>query len=79
MTEPENAMTESINSHELDVLEMMAGTKPGRWGAWVGACLEYLSAQGLCTHGPKFTITDAGRAVLAEHRPLAADRQETPK
>ena len=69
-------MTESINSHELDVLEILAGTKPGAWGAWVGACLEYLSAQGLCTHGPRYTITDAGSVALMAHRPALTDKME---
>lgn len=69
-----------ITSHELDVLEMMAGRREGEWGAWVSACLEYLSGFGLCTRGPRYTITDKGRAVLDQHRPLEhlSDGMEAP-
>ena len=54
-----------LNSHEIEVLEMLAGTRPGEWGAWVSACLEALSDDGLCTRGPDYQITPEGRAALA--------------
>lgn len=53
-------------SHEREVLEMLAGERPGEWGAWVGACLEALHGGGYCTGGPNYQITDSGRAALAE-------------
>jgi len=53
-------------THEIEVLKMLNGDRPGEWGAWVGACLEFLQGAGLCTRGPEYKITDAGRRVLAE-------------
>ena len=50
--------------HEIEVLRMLAGEREGEWGAWVGACLEYLQANGFCTRGPTYRITDKGRAAL---------------
>lgn len=58
--------TSSLTEHEIKVLKMMTGERPGEWGAWVGACLEYLADAGLCTRGPKYQITDAGRIALAD-------------
>lgn len=58
----------SLTEYEIKVLEMLAGERPGKWGAWVSACLEYLSGAGLCTRGPNYKITEAGRAKLAEIR-----------
>ena len=58
-------MTEhALTEHEIRALEMLAGERPGEWGAWVSACLEFLTGAGLCTRGPKYQITDAGRAAL---------------
>lgn len=51
-------------SHEYEVLEMLNGDRKGEWGAWVGACLEFLSGAGLCTRGPQYQITDAGKQAL---------------
>ena len=55
--------------HEIEVLKMMAGTRKGEWGAWVGACLEFLAAGGYCTNGPNYQLTDKGRAFLAKLEP----------
>lgn len=54
-------------THEIEVLEMLDGRRPGEWGAWVGACLESLQAAGLCTRGASPCITPAGRAELESH------------
>lgn len=51
--------------YEWQVLEMLAGDRPGEWGAWVGACLGALQGAGYCTSGPHYQITDAGRKALA--------------
>ncbi|CAM5420925.1 hypothetical protein ATER59S_02394 [Aquamicrobium terrae] len=57
-----------LTTRELEVLEMLAGIRSATWGAWVSACLESLFDMGLCTRGPNYQITDAGRAVLeAKH------------
>lgn len=53
-----------LTSHEIEVLEMLGGKREGQWGAWVSACLETLSGMGLCTRGPNYQITPAGRAAL---------------
>lgn len=45
---------------------MLAGARPTTWGAWVSECLESLAGMGLCTRGPHFQITPAGRAALRE-------------
>lgn len=58
------ARAPDVTEHEYHVLEMLAGQRPGEWGAWVAACLEFLSEAGLCTHGPKYQITIAGRKAL---------------
>lgn len=55
-----------LTRYEREVLEMLAGQREGKWGAWVSACLESLSDAGLCTRGPNYQITDAGRAALRE-------------
>lgn len=56
-----------MTSHELKVLRSLNGDiEPLEWGAWVGACLEFLSGDGYCTRGPNYNITDKGRAYLAE-------------
>lgn len=52
------------NEHEIEVLQMLNGDRPGEWGAWVGACLGFLSEAGLCTRGPKYQITNRGREAL---------------
>ena len=53
------------NEHEIEVLEMLNGEREGTWGAWVAACLEFLSGAGLCTRGPNYKITNEGREFLA--------------
>ena len=60
-------MAKKLTAHEREVLEMLAGTRPGEWGAWVSACLEFLQEARLCTRGPKYTITEAGRRALGDH------------
>lgn len=57
-----------LTPHEVEVLEMLDGTRAGEWGAWVGACLEFLQGFGYCTRGPHYKITEAGRKALADHR-----------
>lgn len=54
----------ALTSHDYEVLEMLAGEREGQWGAWVSECLEFLSGRGLCTNGPHYTITEAGREAL---------------
>lgn len=49
---------------EIEVLEILAGEREGRWGAAIGAALEFLGDAGLCTRGPNYQITEAGRAAL---------------
>lgn len=59
------ALTEGkLNHYEVEVLEMLAGKREGTWGAWVSACLEFLSSNGYCTRGPNYQITDKGRAAI---------------
>jgi len=54
--------------HEIAVLQMLSGDRPGEWGAWVGACLEFLEGAGLCTRGPNYQITQKGRDFLATRK-----------
>lgn len=65
-------MSANLTSHEIEVLRMLAGEIPATWGAWVAACLEYLSGVGLCTRGPNYQITDSGRVWLANNRAARA-------
>lgn len=57
-----------MSIHEREVLEMIAGTRPGEWGAWVAACLEHLRGAGYITEyvGSKPMLTEKGRAALKE-------------
>jgi predicted HAD superfamily Cof-like phosphohydrolase len=59
-------MPDRLTKHEIDVLKMLDGKLEGEWGAWVSVCLEVLSSRGLCTPGPDYQITPAGRQILAE-------------
>lgn len=61
-----------LTSHDIEVLRMLNGERKPEWGAWVGACLEFLSGHGLCTRGPNYQITDAGKRALASLRPATA-------
>lgn len=45
-------------------MEMLAGTRPPEWGAWVAACLEFLSGAGYVTHSPEYGLTEKGREFL---------------
>lgn len=63
--EPIEGDMPALNEYEIEVLEMLAGKREGEWGAWVGACLESLEDFGLCTSGPNYQITEAGREIVA--------------
>lgn len=53
------------NEHEIEVLEALNGDRPHPpWGAWVGACLEFLSGAGYVTLPPNYAITEKGKAFL---------------
>lgn len=51
---------------EIRVLEMIAGQRPGEWGAAIGVALETLRGRGLCSRGLQVTLTPAGRKTLAD-------------
>lgn len=59
LSEPE------LTSDDIEVLRILNGERQGEWGAWVGACLEFLSDRGLCTGGPNYQITEEGKRALA--------------
>lgn len=64
-------------SHEIEVLQMVAGERPwAPWGAWIGACMEFLQEGGYLTGGPTLTarITAKGRAALAALKPDTASQ-----
>ncbi|PSJ60807.1 hypothetical protein [Pseudaminobacter soli (ex Li et al. 2025)] len=50
--------------YEIEVLRMMDGGPELPWGAAMSAALEFLADRGLCTRGPNYRITPAGRAAL---------------
>lgn len=58
----------NLITQEIEVLEMLAGTREPVWGSWVSACLERLAEEGLCTRGPNYQITAAGLKLL-ERKP----------
>jgi hypothetical protein len=62
-----------LTSDDIEVLRILNGERQGEWGAWVGACLEFLSDHGLCTRGPNYQITDAGKRALAESQRKGPD------
>ncbi|PWJ75294.1 hypothetical protein C7441_12177 [Pseudaminobacter salicylatoxidans] len=53
-----------IFPHEVEALEMLAGLRPRTSDAWIKLCLENLSREGLCTEGPNYRLTQAGKAYL---------------
>ncbi len=57
-----------MNEYEEKVLRMVAGDiEWAPWGAWVGACIEFLQHDGLITRGGILSmpvLTDKGRKVL---------------
>lgn len=58
-------MSDKLNDFEIEVLRMLNGEKEIQWGAWVGACLEYLSDGGYCTRSPNYEILPRGKQYLA--------------
>lgn len=59
----------SLNEYEIDVLRMVAGERTIPWGAWVGACLEYLEEEGYITKGPRCLLTERGKLYLKNNVP----------
>lgn len=51
-------------SHEIRVLRMLNGETEELWGAWVGACLEFLSGAGFVSQHMPYAITEKGKAFL---------------
>lgn len=58
----------ALSGHEIRVLWMMDGGPKVNWGAAMSESCEYLAGRGLCTRGPNFQITAAGREALATIR-----------
>lgn len=56
-----------LTQYEIDVLRMMDGGPDLPWGAAMSVALEFLSGRGLCTRGPSYQITEAGRRALSEN------------
>lgn len=64
-------------SHEIQVLEEMAGLKPASpWGAWVGACIDFLQEGGFLTRGNHIKLTEKGRTFLKARHPGWQPTQE---
>ncbi len=55
----------NLSGYEIRVLWMMDGGPKLDWGAAMSVSCEHLAGRGLCTYGPNFQITDAGRQALA--------------
>lgn len=57
------------SEHEIRVMKMLRGDPDHQypWGSWVGACLEFLSEDGLVTRGPHYQLTERGRAFLEDN------------
>lgn len=51
-----------LTSHEIEVLQMLAGEREVESGAWVNACFEFLQEFEYCTRIG--TVTDKGREFL---------------
>lgn len=62
-----------LTDSERQVLQMLAGERQGEWGAWVSACLEALRDYGLCTSGPNYQLTEAGRRAHADTASLRGE------
>ena len=48
---------------EIEALQMLAGLKPVERGAWLNACVEFLSAMGLVNERT-FEVTEKGHEFL---------------
>jgi hypothetical protein len=62
-----------LTKTDVRVLRTLADLDGGiaRWGAAVGASIEFLRGAGYITRGDLVQITDAGRAALQEQEPTA--------
>lgn len=69
------SLSDSLDPHELEVLEMLAGTRPAKWGSWVGECLEALAGRGLVTSGSKPEVTRKGLDTLSRIRRAAVEKE----
>ena len=55
--------------HEIEVLEMVAGRRPGQWGAWVHECLEALVGAGYIDQsGTCYALSNKGHNYLLSRR-----------
>ena len=58
-----------LSAYEVEVLAMLDGSGPELpWGAAMGSALEFLREDGLCTRGPHYQITGAGKMTLERLR-----------
>lgn len=71
-------MSQTLTTHEIEVLRMLNGEREGEWGAMVGACLEFLSGGGYCTRRPHYKITDKGREALRVIEQLTSSGHSRP-
>ena len=55
---------EGLTEFEVQVLEMLNGTREVPWGAAVSVALEHLSGLGFATKDLPYSITESGRALL---------------
>lgn len=57
----------TLDANEVEVLRSLGGKGPPvKWGAWVSAVMESLHGLRLIQGESNGTLTDKGRAVLAE-------------
>lgn len=52
------------NEHEIEALEMLAGKREYKAGAWFNACMEFLGEMGLVTRRPPYKVTEKGQRFL---------------
>lgn len=58
----------SLSDDELAVLRSLAGeTPPIPWGAWVGACIDFLQEDGYVARGHVLKPTERGLSILKAH------------
>jgi hypothetical protein len=54
------------NEYEIRVLKALNGDTQEKWGAWFGACVEFLQGGGFVTRGQDWKLTQKGKDFLRD-------------
>lgn len=57
-----------LTENEVRAMEVLAGDREEPWGAWLGACIEFLQEAGLVTRGANWELTPMGQLWMEAYR-----------